>query len=103
MAKKVENTNYLNSKRIALNVKYLLDHFDMKTKRSVQWTASVLTNVEEVIKNYKKKKEDRVEETESKGFHHSIELYSCLRQCANGYEYYKELERRRWLSQEPPS
>ena len=46
--KKVENTNYLDSKRIALNVKYLLDHFDMKTKRSVQWTATVLTNVEEL-------------------------------------------------------
>lgn len=82
--KKVENTNYLDSKRIALNVKYLLDHFDMKTKRSVQWTATVLTNVEEVIKNYKKKGRSG-RRKESEGNHHGIQLYTCLRQCANGY------------------
>lgn len=91
--KKVENTNYLDSKRIALNVKYLLEHFDIKTKRSIQWTASVLTNVEEVIKNYKKKKEDQVEEQKAKV---STTGFNSILACDSvqmAIEYYKELER----------
>jgi FKBP-type peptidyl-prolyl cis-trans isomerase len=91
--KKVENTNYLDSKRIALNVKYLLDHFDMKTKRSVQWTATVLTNVEEVIKNYKKKKEDQVEEKKAKVTTTGFNSILACDSVPMAIEYYKELER----------
>ena len=91
--KKVENTHYMDSQRIATNVSYLLAHFDQKTKRTSPWTASVLTNVEDVVKNYKRKKEDRVEEQKAKvattGFNSILACDSVPMAIA----YYKELER----------
>ena len=90
---KVENTNYLDPARIATNVKYLLDHFDQKTKRSSPWTASVLTNVEDAVRNFRKRKEDRVEEVKEKvkttGFNSILACDSVTM----ATEYYKELER----------
>ncbi len=91
--KKVENTQWMDPKRIAANVKYLLAHFDQKTKRSSQWTISKLTNVADTVKNYKKKKEDRVEEERTKvaatGFNSILACDSVPMAIA----YYKELER----------
>lgn len=54
---------------------------------------SVLTNVEEVIKNYKKKKEDQVEEQKAKV---STTGFNSILACDSvqmAIEYYKELER----------
>ncbi len=91
--KKVENTDYLAPARIATNVRYLLSHFGQKTKRESQWTASVLTNVEDVVKNFKKKKEDQVEEEKTKiattGFNSILACDSV----PMAMEYYRELER----------
>ena len=49
--------------RIANNVKYILEHFDQKTKQLQSYAYSVITNVEEVAsdkKNRKKKSRERI-------------------------------------------
>ena len=91
---KVENTNYLDPKRIATNAEYLLKHFDQKTKRTSPWKIKKLENVEEVVKNYKRKKEDRVEEIKSDPM--ATSGFNSILACDSvpmAIEYYKELER----------
>lgn len=90
---KVENTHYLDHDRIATNVSYLLSHFDEKTKRSSLWTASVLTNVDDAVRNFKKKKEDRVEEIKAKVATTGFNSILACDSVPMAIEYYKELER----------
>ena len=91
--KKVENTRYTDPARIATNVKYLLSHFDMKTKRQSPWTASVLTNVEDAVRNFKKKKEARVKEIKEKVATTGFNSILACDSVPMAMEYYKELER----------
>jgi len=91
--KKVENTNWLEQKRISDNVGYLLAHFDQKTKRESIWTASRLTNVEDVVKNFKRKKENQVTEEKTKT---AVAGFNSILACDSvpmAIEYYKEIER----------
>lgn len=90
---KVENTNYLDPKRIETNVRYLLKHFDIKTKRTSLWNAKVLTNVAEVVKNFKRKKEDHVEEVWEKQGQSGFNSILACDSVQMAMEYYKELER----------
>ena len=89
----VENTNYLDPKRIETNVRYLLKHFDIKTKRTSLWNAKVLTNVVEVVKNFKRKKEDYVEEVWEKQGQSGFNSILACDSVTMAIEYYKELER----------
>lgn len=91
--KKVENTNYMDAKRIATNVEYLLKNFDIKTKRSSQWQASVLMNVVDVVKNFKKRKEDQVKEEKQKVATAGFNAMLACDSVPMAIEYYKELER----------
>lgn len=91
--KKVENTYYLDSQRIETNVRYLLSHFDIKTKRTKLWKAKVLTNVEEAVRNFKRAKEKHVEETwEQRGTTGFNSILACD-SVAMAIAYYKELKR----------
>lgn len=91
--KKVENTQYLDPKRIETNVRYLLSHYDIKTKRSSQWKVSKLTNVAEVVKNFKRKKEDQVEEERQKAITTGFNSILACDSVPMAIAYYKELER----------
>lgn len=90
---KIESTNYLDPRRIATNVSYLLKHFDIKTKRTSLWQTKVLTNVEETVKNYKRKKEKQVEE---KWANENTSGFNSILACDSvpmAIAYYRELER----------
>ncbi len=91
--KKVENTHYLAPDRIAANVKYLLSHFDQKTKRESPWKISVLTNVKETVGNFKKKKENQKEEVKVKKVTTGFNSMLACDSVKMAIEYYKELER----------
>ncbi len=91
--KKVENTDWLNPDRIAANVQYLLSHFDQKTKRSSVWTASVLTNVAETVKNYRRRQEDRVAEERTKARATGFNAILACDSVPMAMAYYRELER----------
>lgn len=72
---------------------YLLKHFAIKTKRTSLWNTKVLTNVEEVVKNFKRKKEDQVKEVWDP---HASSGFNSILACDSvqmAMEYYKELER----------
>lgn len=91
--KKVENTNYLDYGRIATNVSYLLKHFAIKTKRTSLWNTKVVTNVEEVVKNFKRKKEDQVKEGSGNQTQSGFNSILACDSVQMAMEYYKELER----------
>ena len=90
---KVENTDWLDPGRITANVKYLLSHFDIKTKQQSAWQATRLTNVTDVVRNYRRGKESQVAEERTKT---SVTGFNSILACDSvrmAMAYYTELER----------
>lgn len=74
-------------KRIANNVKYILDNFDRKTKRHDRYSYSVISNVVDVAKSNKTQEEKQKKQL---GGFNSI---FCVDSIPAAIEYYKEFQR----------
>ena len=74
-------------KRIANNVKYILDNFDRKTKRHDRYSYSVISNVVDVAKSNKTQEEKQKKQL---GGFNSI---FCVDSIPSAIEYYKEFQR----------
>ena len=74
-------------KRIANNVKYILDNFDRKTKRHDRYSYSVISNVVDVAKSNKTQEEKQKKQL---GGFNSI---FCVDSIPTAIEYYKEFQR----------
>lgn len=74
-------------KRIANNVKYILDNFDRKTKRHDRYSYSVISNVVDVAKSNKTQEEKLKKQL---GGFNSI---FCVDSIPTAIEYYKEFQR----------
>lgn len=81
------NEAWRDKKRISLVAKYILDHFDEKTKQADIYGMSHLKNVAEIVRKGKKAKAQRTQKLQTRGFNSILATDSIPTAIA----YYREL------------
>ncbi|MBQ6964127.1 MAG: type I restriction endonuclease subunit R [Bacteroidaceae bacterium] len=77
----------MDEKRIANNVRYVLEHYTQKTKQRQRYTYSVITNVVDVAKN------NKVEVEKRKNLLGGFNSILCVESIPMAMQYYKEFQK----------
>ena len=83
------NDAWRHPERISMVVKYILEHFDEKTKQADIYGMSHLKNVAEMVRKGKKAKAVRTQKLQTRGFNSILAVDSI----PSAIAYYKELKR----------